>query len=597
MGKSVDIKKIVFDLVNCSFTGHVTELVEEGLYVRYDGKSAVIAADTVPAKARGYLLLAKAIAEGKTDYEIRQKAAFSTVGPMLDVSRGGVMKVSAVKKYLEYIAALGMNMLMLYTEDTYEVEGYPFFGYQRGRYTLKELQEIDDYADSLGIEVIPCIQTLGHMEQYLRYPMAGAVRDTTRTMLVGEEATYDLIRACISTMRKAFRSNRIHIGCDEASDLGLGNYLRKNGYHDRFKLFNQHLQRVSEICKEYNYHPMMWSDVYFNIADKNRKEGYAPHVQIPQYVVDTMPDCDMVFWNYYHKDNDFYKINIMKHQSFNRKAVFAGGIWTWGGFVPNYRQTYETMKPALEECVRCGVEDVIITLWGNDGTETDYMLGNPMLCLFSEHCWQGTDCTKETIWELAAFLTGITEELADAVSDFFFRLTPGIRAGKHILWSDPLINLLFHGFDMEEGIVYLEAALAVFEKYPDQAETEYFKTVFRACLHKCRLHLQFRDRYKAGDRDWLQNFAEVTMPQIIAEFEKLYNLHYAIWHASYKTHGFERLMCRYAAAMERLRYTQETVRRYLAGEITQIEELEPELAFYKPTKGFSARDFMYIASH
>ena len=597
MSNAVDIKKIVFDLVGCDYNIPVTELMAEDLYVKYDGECAVIAADTVPAKARGYLLLAKAIAEGKTAYEVRQKAAFSTLGPMLDVSRGGVMKVSAVKKYLQCIAALGMNMLMLYTEDTYEVEGYPFFGYQRGRYTLKELQEIDDYADALGIEVIPCIQTLGHMEQYLRYPTSGVVKDTATVMLVGAEATYDLIRACVSTMRKAFRSNRIHIGCDEASDLGLGSYLRKNGYHDRFDLFNQHLRRVAEICKEFGYHPMMWSDVYFNIADKNRKEGYAPHVQIPQHVVDAMPDCDMVFWNYYHKDNAFYQINIEKHQSFNRKAVFAGGIWTWSGFVPNFRLTYETMKPALEECVRCGVEDVIITLWGNDGTETDYFLSNPMLCLFSEYCWQGADCTKEAIWDLAAFFTGTTEELAEAVSDFFFRLAPGIRAGKHILWSDPLINLLFHGFDLDEGIRYLENALAVFEKYPNHKDIEYYKAVFRTCLHKCRLQLQFREHYKAGDRDWLQNFAEVTIPKILEDFEKLYNLHYAIWHTSYKVQGFERLMCRYAAARERLHYTQKTVLRYLTGEITEIEELEPELVFYKPVRGGSARDYMYIASH
>ena len=124
---------MVFDLVGCSFSGVIEEKEARGLYVNYDGTKAVIGADTVPGKARGYMLLAKAIVEGKTALEIIRKPAFRTVGPMLDMSRGGVMTVEAVKKYLEYTAALGMNMLMLYTEDTYEVEGYPFFGYQRGR--------------------------------------------------------------------------------------------------------------------------------------------------------------------------------------------------------------------------------------------------------------------------------------------------------------------------------------------------------------------------------------------------------------------------------------------------------------------------------
>ena len=593
----MDIRKIVFDLVGCTYDGPIMQVEAEGLYVKYDGQQAVIGGNTIPAKARAYMLLAKGISEGKTAIEIRQKPNFTTIGPMLDMSRGGVMRVSAVKKYLEYIAAHGMNMLMLYTEDTYEVEEYPFFGYQRGRYTLEELRQIDDYAWKLGIEVIPCIQTLGHMEQYLRQPVTGAIRDTEKILLIGEEQTYALIRACIASVRKAFRSNRIHIGCDEARMLGLGKYLRLHGYHDRFDLFNQHLQRVTEICREYGYHPMMWSDMYYDIADKNKTEGYATYVQVPQYAIDAMPDCDMVFWNYYHRDNDFYRINIEKHIAFNRKVVFAGGIWTWDGFVPNYRLTYDTMKPAMEECVRNGVEDVIITLWGNDGTETNYMLGIPMLSMFSEHCWLGDSCTEQNIWEMAAFFTGTTKELADAVSDFFFRLDGAIRAGKHILWSDPLINLLTQGFDLEAGIRYLEAGLKIFDQYPDHKDVPYFRAVFRASLDKCRLQLTFRDRYKADDKIWLKDFAEQIIPQILEDFESLYRLHYEFWHRDYKTQGFERLMCRYASAKERLRYTADIVMQYVNGEISEIEALEPAVIFYKPTKGYSARDFMFIGSH
>lgn len=44
----------------------------------------------------------------------------------------------------------------LYTEDTYKIDGEPFFGYLRGGYTQEHLKEIDDYAFNLGIEVIPC---------------------------------------------------------------------------------------------------------------------------------------------------------------------------------------------------------------------------------------------------------------------------------------------------------------------------------------------------------------------------------------------------------------------------------------------------------
>lgn len=65
---------------------------------------------------------------------------------------------------------MGLNLGMMYTEDTYEVPGQPYFGYQRGRYSADELRALDDYADMLGIELCPCIQTLGPFEPRAHWP-------------------------------------------------------------------------------------------------------------------------------------------------------------------------------------------------------------------------------------------------------------------------------------------------------------------------------------------------------------------------------------------------------------------------------------------
>lgn len=68
---------------------------------------------------------------------------------MIDCSRGGVLRLKTVYFLLNNMALMGLNMLQLYTEDTYEVEGEPLFGYLRGRYTTRELSLIDDYAFDL----------------------------------------------------------------------------------------------------------------------------------------------------------------------------------------------------------------------------------------------------------------------------------------------------------------------------------------------------------------------------------------------------------------------------------------------------------------
>ena len=120
------------------------------------------------------------------------------------MSRGGVMRVERVKEFIEKLAFYGADYAMLYTEDVYELEEYPHFGYARGRYTDSELMEIDAYASELGIEMIPCIQTLGHMEKYLSWKEAEPVKDTGSVLLVDAEETYKLIECMIKKMRKVF---------------------------------------------------------------------------------------------------------------------------------------------------------------------------------------------------------------------------------------------------------------------------------------------------------------------------------------------------------------------------------------------------------
>lgn len=41
---------------------------------------------------------------------------------MLDCSRNAVPNLSSLKKWIDLTAAFGYNMLMLYTEDTYEIK-------------------------------------------------------------------------------------------------------------------------------------------------------------------------------------------------------------------------------------------------------------------------------------------------------------------------------------------------------------------------------------------------------------------------------------------------------------------------------------------
>ena len=197
----------------------ITEKNFDGVYIKYDGENAEIGYGSKAQKMRAEFMLNKKIEKGEKSFEISETPVFDLCGPMIDVSRGGVMTAESVCRFVKKCAQLGLNMIMLYTEDVYEMPEYKSFGYMRGRYSAEELRRIDSYASSLGVEVIPCIQTLGHLAKFLRLGEAPA--ENGSVLLCGDEKVYKFIECEIKTMSEVFKSRRIHLGMDEADGLGL----------------------------------------------------------------------------------------------------------------------------------------------------------------------------------------------------------------------------------------------------------------------------------------------------------------------------------------------------------------------------------------
>ncbi|MBP3359794.1 MAG: family 20 glycosylhydrolase [Clostridia bacterium] len=570
------IKERVFDITGFSFEGKIDEISFDGVYVHRSGSEAVIGYNTKAQKARCFFMLSKLCSEGKESFEIKERPVFDLCGPMLDLSRGGVMRKDAVKRYIDRTAALGFNMLMLYTEDIYEMKEYPMFGYLRGRYSEADLKEMDDYAFEMGVELIPCIQTLGHLANYIKWGEAAEFAENSSVLLVDEEKTYKFIETEIKTMRKCLRSNKIHIGMDEAVGLGCGKYLEKHGIHNKLDIFNRHLKRVLDITKKYNYSPMIWGDMYF--SEINGNYYYEPDAVIPdKAIADAPEEPELVFWDYYHTYYDYYDTKLAQYARFPNTSSFAGGVWTMAGFAPNFRYTYDSMIPALQCCVDRGVKTVIATMWADGGCETDFFDAFDGLAVFSEYCYKGKECTEEDIYSVAAHITNSGADFIDAVASFHFGLKGPEGLGKGLVYCDPIINLLCYDFDYDRVAEVCEKAINTFDKYRSHPRYTYYNSLFNIILKKAELLDRLQKEYKADNREYLNETAEKAIP----ELQKLYKQFYAAfsenWLAVNKPFGYEVFAQRFGGIEFRLVYTQEQLRKYCAGEIERIEELDEEI--------------------
>lgn len=521
------------------------------------------------------------------DFYINEEPQFDMDGIMVDVSRNSVLKVESIKRLLEIMALMGLNTMMLYTEDTYEIKERPYFGYMRGRYSRDELKVCDDYADMLGIEIIPCIQTLAHLTQALKWRNANDIKDTQDILLEGCEETYEFIEDMIKAASAPFRSRKIHLGMDEAHNLGLGRYLDKNGYNRRFDIMNRHIERVKKITDKYGLEPMIWSDMYFRLGSKTG-DYYDLDADIPAEIIDKIPEnLGLVYWDYYHNDENVYSEFLRKHKTLGENIIFAGGIWTWNGICVNYGKSIAATNAGLSACKKEGIKNVIATLWGDNGGETNVFSALLGMQLFAEHGY-ASHVDMEKLKERFEFCTN---GKYDAFMDLSCPDTPPAvksdiaNPSKYLLWQDVLLGLFDkHAEGLDLKAYYSEAAQKISSHMEHNKEWEFvFNMVQKLCQVlslKSTIGLEIKKAYDLKDMEALKLFAKERLPELYNKINELRIAHRDQWFYTYKPFGWEVMDIRYGGLLTRVSTAIDRINQYTAGTIERIEELDEQKLYF-----------------
>jgi hypothetical protein len=557
---------------------------------RVEGSSVTIRYSQ-PAHAFRLLgILAGQIKRGRPLESLEEVREFSLVSVMLDVSRNASPKLETLKRLLMHLALMGINGFMLYAETNYEIPGEPYWGHNTGRYGIGELRELDRFAADLGIEMIPCIQTLAHLRRALHWEAYNGVKDTETVMMVDESATYALIEKMIKAAAKPFGSRRIHIGMDEAWDLGLGAYLKKNGYTKPYDLMKSHLKQVLAILSQYDLKPMMWADMFFR-AGSQSGAYYDRDVTLSKSIKSSIPkSVSLVYWDYYHFDEPTYLYWIDRHLELVPKdrLVMAPGAQTWNRFWTHYPYAFSTIRPAVAACRKRGIKDIVLTAWGDDGNECDLYSMLPALQFFADQVYAkkfdfqrftdnlfGSCGIEHSQWESAGMLDSPPFLKPNKLQN---------NISKALLWEDPLYGILqpnLEGLPLRSHFEELASKLEASAKKPGNKgrppldrRLRLPHLLARILAVKCDLPARLYGAYQKNDRETLDQTNRTDLPFLRREITRLWHLHRQFWHETYKAHGWETLENRYGGLLARLHATQLALERYLSGKIDCIEELE-----------------------
>ena len=534
------------------------------------------------------------ILSGRLNY--KEPVNFKTRGVMIDGSQANsLLNINTTKLMLKILAGMGANAFMLYVEDCYKIDSEPYFGYMRPKYTQEEMKELDDYAYNLGIEMIPCIQTLGHLSDALKrnYPY-GDFRDDETTLLVGHEKTYELIEKMIKTSSKPFRTSKIHLGLDEAFRLGQGKYLMENGYRTKSEIMNEHLEKVYAISQKYNLKPMMWGDMFFRAKSKTNVPNDPDVVFNEEDKIKKYPNLTPVYWDYYHYEEEFYTSMIEKFYELSDRVIFAGCSRNVRTFGAHHTKSIVTTNPALSACKKNGIEEVFTTIWGDDNRESSEFSVLPAIMHFMEHAFSCDNpdeekCARrlyECTYEKYEAFVNISK--LDEVKGYNEPNIGNYSPSKVIMWQDVLLGIADKDLGDFNFAPHYKMLSEYFDSYKNESKLfydvfEFYKNLASVLEIKSQIGRDITKAYLNGDKDALKNALENILPTLYERMNKLRKSHRTLFMKHHKSVGWEILDIRYGGTISRIDTAIERLNDYLEGKIKKIEELEEERLSYDNT--------------
>ncbi len=502
-------------------------------------------------------------------------------GALISCSRGP-MNVGRIKDFIDKLSLMGYNYLELQVDTEYKIDGEPFFGYLNGAYTKEEIKEIDLYAKSKGIELSPCIQTLGHLSRLLSIPEYSRLADTSDVLLIDEPETYRLIEKMIKSISESFSSEYIHIGADEAFGVGLGRYLSLHGYKDRYDLLLRHVQKVVDIAKKYNLKPKMWSDMFSHLATEKDENGVAI---IDKNVREKVPDgISLCCWDYAYKEDKIWDTQFKSHKDFNREIWFYGSSWTCWGYAPFNNYSIYAMRGALQRAKANGIDKIVITLWADSGHECSYFSALPALYTIRQNYLGNFDEDK--------IKQGFYDAFKVSYDDFMLLDLPNLNknnekyektdcVSRNILFNDCFLGKIDPMIEKVLPIPFGEYAEELFSAKTRMGEYgyifDYLAKLCKVCEIKAELGIRVRKSYQNNDRKELTALL-IDFRETAKRMEEFTNSFRKYWMKDYKTE----ITLKYHEVMlggltARVRCCAERIEKYLLGEIKEITELEETL--------------------
>jgi hexosaminidase len=349
---------------------------------------------------------------------------FAVRGIMLDVSRGKVPTLESLRQLVDLCAKLKLNALMLYTEHTFRFRRHPEIGRNDSPLDAESMRDLDGYAAARFVDLIPCLQSLGHMEHILKLPSYENLAETDAGWTVSpqEPGTYELLRDLYDEYLPNFRSGLVNVNCDEPWDLERGKSAARARELGPGGVYLEHVARLRELARDHGKRTLIWSDVV-----------HARPERIPEI------DRDLVLLDWwYEAEFNYDRVEVFAENGI--EFFVCPGTSTWNSLFPRIENSQLNIARWADAGRRHGARGLINTDWGDFGHYN--LQGNSFFAYAwgAQQSWSGP---MENVVFDRAFSRHLFGDASGEIGRIYRALGAIHDAGFAVFNGSPLQHLFF----------------------------------------------------------------------------------------------------------------------------------------------------------
>lgn len=177
--------------------------------------------------------------------------------------KGAPPKIDYLQQLIPLIVQLGGTGLLIEYEDMFPYDGVLKSIAATNHYTRAEIRSLLKVAEAYKLEVIPLVQTFGHLEYALKLPQFSHLRENPsvpQALCPSQNESFVLIQNLVDQIMSLHEGSKfLHIGCDEVFHMAECAICSLKPKDD---IFLSHVHRVaSYVTSKYKVKPIIWDDM------------------------------------------------------------------------------------------------------------------------------------------------------------------------------------------------------------------------------------------------------------------------------------------------------------------------------------------------